>query len=192
MKSLPIIGLVLVIGVATPARGYARDDSSELLDIVPLDLFRLEIRLPNHGENTVIANAPCSITIAVPHVVEGLHVPVPRTIDGDCPRRVSTEVVLEEVSQPVEFEPEGCMETLPSSCTHWIQHDVMIETSEAFDSQSCEVVIDLANAHDTVRRKILRHLTESEVEAVFGVLPPFDPLPTGGRADGVSPRAVED
>src|SRR5690242_1289357 len=148
MRSLPAMGLVFAIGSGLPMDAHG--DAGELLDIVFLDLgFTLEMRFPNYGEQTIFPDFPCGATIAVPNVAAGQRVPIPRTIAGACPRRVKTQLVNEPPPM-IEFEPAGCAEDTPRTCTHWIQHSVLIETAESVDVERCEVVIDEAKARDTI------------------------------------------
>jgi hypothetical protein len=162
------MGFVLAIGVGLPMHVQAHEDAGELLDIVSLDLaFTLEMRFPNYGEQTIFPDLPCGATVSVPDVVAGQRVPIPRTAEGACPRRVTTQL-LNEAPTMIEFEPAGCMEETPPTCTHWIQHSVLIETSESVDDERCEVVIDEAKARDTIRRKVLRHLSEAESRRFLG------------------------
>jgi hypothetical protein len=183
MRSLRAMSLVLVIGVGLPTHAHAHDDG-EILDITPADVaFTLEMRFPNHDEGSIIPDAPCSVMISVPNVVTGQRVPVPRTVDGACPRRFSTEIVNAWPLQ-VEFEPAGCMEEDSSTCTHFITHDLATETSESVDPERCEVVIDEATARETVRRKPVRHLTSLERDYLLGQPPAPADLREPQRPEG--------
>ena len=177
MRKVAAIGLALVIGLALPGdaqamrHGRSRHTDDDAPRGNPIDLeFTLAIRLPDEDWSPDTEAVPCSRWITVPGVVEGQRVPVPKRADGTCPRRVKTEI-LSDLPTQVEFEPEGCMDEVPSTCTHWIQHAISAETSEYFDEDRCEVVIERAIARDDVHRKVLRRLTPIEIDHFLGQPP---------------------
>jgi len=119
-----------------------------------------------------LRGVPVGRMIVVTHVVTGQRIPLPRAADGTCPRRIpSVEVDGASRALPIEFEPAGCLEKNPATCTHWIQHDIGEESSTHFDTATCEVVVDEAIARDAVHRKILRHATPLQIDHFLGQPP---------------------
>jgi hypothetical protein len=126
-------------------------------------------------------------------VVTGQRIPLPRAADGTGPRRAKAELSPGDLPTPIEFEPEGCMENGPSTCTHWIQHAISADWwSASVDLDRCEAVIDKATAHDTMRRKVLRRMTPLQRDHFLGQPPPPMTARILSRPDARPLRGFED
>jgi hypothetical protein len=179
MRSLAAVGLAFLIALSAPGTAHPGDrvrSRSEAVDDSlrgnPIECdFTLEVHLSDCRAGNSIATAfdeSCERReLSVPHVRTGQRIPLPRTADGSCFRHVTTEI---DGMPPlrIEYEPAGCLENTPQTCTHWIQHKTGAETSEHVDYDRCEVVIDEAIARDEVHRKVLRRAPTWLIEKIFG------------------------
>ena len=129
------------------------------------------IHLPDFDSGAAADDLPCGRVIVVSGVVTGQRIPLPRAADGSCPRRTPTIEESAGGPTPVEFEPEGCLENHPPTCTHWIQHKIGYESSVHVDTDRCEVVVDEAIGRDEVHRKVLRHATPLQIDHLLGQPP---------------------
>jgi hypothetical protein len=149
------------------------DDDDGPLRGTPIDPdITIKIHLPDFDGGTAADDLPCGRVIVVSHVVTGQRIPLPRAADGSCPRRAPTiEESGERGPTPIEFEPAGCLDNHPPTCTHWIQHKIGDESSVHVDTDRCEVVVDEAIGRDEVHRKVLRHLTPLQIDHLLGQPP---------------------
>ncbi len=145
MRTFAAIALALLIALGAPGRALPKE-GDEWLGTIPVDAeFMLTIRLPKCDEDTKDDDPSCGRTIAVPHVVKGQRISVPRTTDGACPRSVRDEILSEDLPHPGRVRAGGLSERQPVlTCTHFIALGVTTEASEHFDPDRCEVVIDAA------------------------------------------------
>ena len=172
MRSSSIVGLALLMVVSLPRCAAATEDAGEWLGRITVDFgFEFTIHLPWDRSN---AEGPCGRVMAVPDVAMGERIPLPRNADGSCPVRAQAELSDSLLPLTVEFEPEGCLDVTPPTCTHWIQHGISTTTSESIDDENCEVVIDMAIARDDIRRTVLRPAPPELIELILGQLPAPD------------------